>query len=224
MSEVFDLIVATRDRHPPDHCSFQAQGGVWPPHCVDGTEGCELHPEIDLPDGDAMGKHVWLIDKATTSDADAYSGFGGTGLAERLRKFGVVRLVVCGLATDYCVRATVLDALAEGFEVLVAKDAVAAVGIKPGDESRALLDMRHAAATLTTAGQAWGMCHSRRMPTALLLVDVQRDFCCGGALAVPGAENILGPVNALIRSRASDRFRPIDRHEIQADDEDVAYG
>lgn len=104
-------VIATRDWHPPDHVSFEAQGGPWPPHCVAGTEGAAFHPDLHLPD-DAV-----VVSKATEPGAEAYSGFDGTDLAEMLRELGVRRVRVGGLATDYCVRATALDAAEAGFEV-----------------------------------------------------------------------------------------------------------
>lgn len=129
-------VAATRDWHPEDHCSFAAQGGPWPPHCVRDTAGAEFADALRLP------ADVMLISKATRSDADAYSGFDGTGLAERLREDGVRRVFVGGLATDYCVLATVRDALAAGFEVAVLTDAVRAVNVEAGDGDKALDDMR----------------------------------------------------------------------------------
>lgn len=139
-----DLVVATRDLHPPGHCSFVAQGGAWPPHCVAGTPGASLAPQID-----AVAHAV--VSKGTRADADAYSGFDGTRLAELLRAHGVDRVVVGGLATDYCVRATVLDALRAGFDVDVLESAVAAVDVEPGDGARALEEMRAAGARLRPA-------------------------------------------------------------------------
>lgn len=137
------LVVLTRDWHPADHVSFRAQGGPWPPHCVAGTPGAGFAPGLDLP---AMAQ---VVSKATRPDAEAYSGFEGTELAARLRQQGVKRLFVGGLATDYCVRATVLDALREGFEVWLLADAVRAVDVRPGDGERALRDMLQAGAGIT---------------------------------------------------------------------------
>ena len=136
-------ILFTRDWHPADHMSFRTQGGPWPPHCVAGTPGAGFAPGLDLP---AMAQ---VVSKATRPDAEAYSGFEGTELAARLRQQGVKRLFVGGLATDYCVRATVLDALREGFEVLLLGDAVRAVDVRPGDGERALRDMLQAGAGIT---------------------------------------------------------------------------
>ncbi len=140
------LVVRTRDAHPADHCSFTQQGGTWPVHCVAGTRGAELHPAIAALDGP-------IVEKATTQDADAYSGFDGTQLAELLRAAGVTHVLVGGLATDYCVRATVSDALDAGFETTVLADAVAAVDAKEGDGRRALEAMVAAGARLATG---WG--------------------------------------------------------------------
>lgn len=137
-------VFASRDWHPPGHCSFHARGGPWPPHCMAGTPGAELAPGLELPP-DAM-----LIDKATTEERDAYSAFAGTALASTLRTLGVARVLVGGLATDYCVLNTVRDAIAEGFEVVLLTDAVRAVEVKPGDGARALEQMREAGARSAT--------------------------------------------------------------------------
>lgn len=128
-------VVATRDWHPPDHCSFVEQGGTWPAHCVADTDGARFASELILP-GEAI-----VVSKATRSDKDAYSGFAGTGLAATLRGRGIKRVFVGGLATDYCVLNTVLDALKAGFEVVLLRDAVRAVDVEPGDGVRALHEM-----------------------------------------------------------------------------------
>jgi len=125
-------IFASRDWHPDDHCSFAAQGGPWPPHCVAGTPGAEFAAELALPD-DAI-----VISKADTAAVDAYSAFSGTTLANQLRDLGVTRVTVCGLATDYCVLNTVTDALDEGLDTLVVPEAMRAVDVQPGDGTRAL--------------------------------------------------------------------------------------
>lgn len=127
------LIVVTRDWHPPNHISFKTQGGPWPPHCVQGTKGAEFHPDLKLPAG------TIIISKATDPMKEAYSGFEGTDLAERLREAGVRRVFVAGLATEYCVKATVLDALKYGFETFLLEDAVR--GISLGDVERAIKEM-----------------------------------------------------------------------------------
>lgn len=125
------LIVATRDWHPENHISFKERGGPWPKHCVQNTPGAEI--VVDLPE-DAI-----IISKATEPDKEAYSGFEGTNLAEILKKNGVKRVYICGVATEYCVRATALDALKHGFEVYLLKDAVK--GINPEDEKKVLREL-----------------------------------------------------------------------------------
>lgn len=139
-------VYATRDWHPADHCSFRAQGGPWPPHCVATTAGAGFAAGLQLPAG------TITISKATRSDADAYSGFDGTTLADRLRAAGTRRVWVGGLATDYCVRATVLDALRLGFGVTVLTDAIRGVDVTPGDGARALAEMQAAGAVLHPGG------------------------------------------------------------------------
>ncbi len=133
-------VIYTRDWHPPDHISFKQRGGPWPPHCVQGSEGAEFHPDLAVPEG------AVIVSKATDRDKDAYSGFEGTNLKEILEKRGVRRLFVGGVATEYCVRATVLDALKLGFEVFVVEDAVR--GIDPSDEERAKNEMVREGAVL----------------------------------------------------------------------------
>lgn len=136
------LTIATRDWHPADHCSFVAQGGTWPAHCVQDSPGAQFADALRLPD-DGL-----LISKATTSKADAYSGFDGTDLASRLRDAKVKRVFVGGLATDYCVLATVRDAILAGFKVFVLRDAVRAVNVEPGDGKKALDEMGALGASL----------------------------------------------------------------------------
>lgn len=128
-------IYATRDWHPPNHKSFREYGGEWPPHCIQGTEGAEFHPNLKLP-GDTL-----IISKATEPDKEAYSGFEGTNLKESLESRGVKRVFVGGLATDYCVKSTVLDALKYGFDVFLLVDAVRGVDLQPGDSERAIEEM-----------------------------------------------------------------------------------
>jgi nicotinamidase/pyrazinamidase len=140
-------VIATRDWHAEDHCSFKARGGPWPPHCVQGTEGGELHPDLDA---DRIDR---LVSKGTDPGKDAYSGFDAPDLLPDLRKRGVERLWVGGLATDYCVRATVLDALKKGFEVFVIEDAVRGIDAEPGDVEGALNEMRAAGAELVATDE-----------------------------------------------------------------------
>ena len=135
-------VFATRDWHPEGHVSFKAQGGIWPPHCVQGTAGAEFHPLLRLSQSSAV------VSKGTAQDKDAYSGFDGTHLTERLRSAGVDEVVVCGLATDYCVKATAMDGLRVGFGVTVVKDAIRGVNLKPDDSEKALEEMQQAGVTL----------------------------------------------------------------------------
>ncbi|MGB9914037.1 MAG: nicotinamidase [Candidatus Bathyarchaeales archaeon] len=128
-------IVATRDWHPPNHISFKAQGGPWPPHCVQNTEGARFHPNLKLPND------VSIISKATDPLKEAYSGFDGTELADMLNKAGVTRVFVGGLATDYCVKNTALDARKLGFETVLLLDAVRGIDAKPGDVKAAIDEM-----------------------------------------------------------------------------------
>lgn len=135
-------VVATRDWHPLNHCSFQEKGGPWPPHCIQHTHGADWAPDLALPD------NALIISKADTATQEAYSGFQGTDLADRLHHAGVRRLFVGGLATDYCVLQTVLDAGAQGFETRVLEDAIRAVNVEAGDGDRALEQMQAAGAKL----------------------------------------------------------------------------
>jgi nicotinamidase/pyrazinamidase len=139
----FDLVAATRDWHPADHGSFSAQGGIWPPHCVAGTPGAELHDAVPRDRVDV------IVDKGTDGGTEGYSGFEGTGLAGLLRDRGIDRVTVVGLATDYCVRATALDALREGFAVEIDGGAVRGIDAEPGDVDRALAEVERAGGTVT---------------------------------------------------------------------------
>ncbi len=130
--------VATRDWHPADHISFAEQGGTWPIHCVADSPGAAFHPDLD------RGRFDLTVSKAAKKDAEAYSGFDGTPLSAELKKKTVRRIFVCGLATDYCVRATALDGRKEGFEVVILEDAVRAVDVNRGDGERAIQEMRDA--------------------------------------------------------------------------------
>lgn len=131
----FQHVFATRDWHPENHCSFEKNGGGWPVHCVAGSRGADFHPDLDIGG-------VSIIEKATLPDRDAYSGFDGTGLARRLNDRSIKRVFVGGLATDYCVKATVLDALESGFEVWVLEDAIRGVDVEPGDSAKAITEMK----------------------------------------------------------------------------------
>ncbi len=138
----YDVVVATRDWHPPDHGSFTEQGGIWPVHCVADTEGAQLHPDLDADAIDVV------VDKGQDRGTDGYSGFDGTRLAEILHEHGVDQVTVVGLATDYCVKNTALEALQEGFAVTVDTSAVRGVDVEPGDSERALDELRAAGASM----------------------------------------------------------------------------
>lgn len=141
------LTVATRDWHPADHCSFKLFGGSWPAHCVAGTPGAALHPGLDL------SRVQVVVSKGTLREREAYSGFEGTGLAGLLRERGIRRVFVGGLATDYCVKATALDARKAGFQVVLLDDAIRGVEVAPGDCARALDAMRGAGVEFGATGE-----------------------------------------------------------------------
>jgi len=134
----YDLVVATRDWHPADHNSFAAQGGPWPVHCVAGTQGAQLHPDLDRTKIDIV------VDKGQAVDTDGYSGFEATDLEALLRERGITQVTVVGLATDYCVKNTALDALKAGFQVTVDSTAARGVEVQPGDSEAALAEVRAA--------------------------------------------------------------------------------
>jgi nicotinamidase/pyrazinamidase len=140
-------VIATRDWHPERTSHFKSFGGVWPAHCVQGTAGAAFHSDLRLA-GDVI-----VMSKGMGADEDSYSAFqgkddSGTPLAELLRRFGVRRIFVGGLATDYCVKQTTLDALAHGFEVVVLGAAIRGVNLSPGDSEKALGEMSEAGATI----------------------------------------------------------------------------
>jgi nicotinamidase/pyrazinamidase len=138
----YELVLATRDWHPPDHGSFSEQGGIWPVHCVQGTPGAELHPALDTEPLDA------IVDQGQDPGTEGYSAFDATSLAETLRARGVDAVTVVGLATDYCVKNTALDALREGFAVRVDRAGIRGVDVQPGDSERALEELAAAGATV----------------------------------------------------------------------------
>jgi nicotinamidase/pyrazinamidase len=139
----FDLVVATRDWHPADHASFKEQGGPWPPHCVQGTPGAELHPSLPREAVDVV------VDAGYEPGLEGYSGFEETNLASVLREHGIDEVTVVGLATDYCVKHTAADALAEGLRVTIDRGGIRGIDVEPGDSERALEELRAAGATLT---------------------------------------------------------------------------
>lgn len=140
-------IFATRDWHPPVTTHFRQFGGLWPPHCVQGSEGARFHPALNLP------VDVTVVSKGMDPHKDDYSSFhasleSGLPLNEQFRNAGVTHIYICGLATDYCVRFTSLDALRAGFKVTVLTDAVKGVDLEHGDSERALDEIAKAGAEM----------------------------------------------------------------------------
>ncbi|MDH3442473.1 MAG: bifunctional nicotinamidase/pyrazinamidase [Deltaproteobacteria bacterium] len=140
-------IFATRDWHPKETSHFNTHGGQWPPHCVQGTNGAEFHRDL------ALGKSVVIISKGMEENSDSYSGFDGVDergvrLTDLLRERGVERLVIGGLATDYCVKQTALDGLKAGFKVVVLEEAIRGVNLQPGDARQAIAEMKRAGAEI----------------------------------------------------------------------------
>ena len=146
------LVAYTQDWHPPHTPHFAQDGGIWPVHCVAGTWGAELHPNLDV-----RGPRV----RKGSHGEDGYSGFtmrdpttGATQPTELeglLRDRGVTRVAVCGLATDYCVRATALDAVRLGFAAVLLRDAVRPVDMQPGDGERAIAELDSAGVVIESA-------------------------------------------------------------------------
>ncbi|MCS7262111.1 MAG: nicotinamidase [Aquificaceae bacterium] len=137
----------TRDWHPPDHISFKEQGGVWPPHCVQDTPGALFHPDLFIPEDNRF-----IISKGTSRDFDAYSGFQGTVLHSLLQERGIRRVFVGGVATDYCVRNTVIGAINLGYQAFLLLDCIKGVDVSPGDSERAVEKMLLAGAVGVDAG------------------------------------------------------------------------
>ena len=138
-----DPVYKSRDWHPRTTKHFAAYGGTWPVHCVQNTRGAQFHPALrDDP-------RIKVISKGE-GDADGYSAFDDTDLGSQLRKAGIQELVVGGLATDYCVKNTVLDAVDRGFKVKAVKDAMRPVELQPGDGERAIEEMRAAGAEIVS--------------------------------------------------------------------------
>ncbi|GAM08139.1 pyrazinamidase/nicotinamidase [Geobacter sp. OR-1] len=138
-------VIASRDWHPSKTTHFREFGGLWPPHCIRGTDGAEFHPELRLPE------NVIVVSKGTDETHDDYSAFHardsqGRRLAEILSSLGVSRLYICGLATDYCVKETVLEAARHHIDITVFTDAVRGVDLNPGDSAKALAEMESSGA------------------------------------------------------------------------------
>jgi nicotinamidase/pyrazinamidase len=148
-------VLASRDWHPAVTSHFQAWGGVWPPHCVQNTRGAEFHPHLKLP------AEARIVSKGDAANVDCYSAFEGhlaegDGLHDWLQAHDVKTLVVGGLATDYCVKSSVLDALRHGYEVYVLQDAMRGVEVHPGDTASAETAMREAGAHLVQSPEYLG--------------------------------------------------------------------
>lgn len=137
----------TRDWHPPDHISFKGHGGIWPPHCVQETEGAQFHKDLMIP-----RDNKFIISKGTSRDFDAYSGFQGTLLDSLLKERGIRRLFVGGVATDYCVKNTVIGGLNLGYEVFLLIDATKGVDVNAGDTDRAIEEMMNSGAVVVAFG------------------------------------------------------------------------
>ena len=148
----FPLVISTMDWHPANHVSFKQQGGPWPPHCVQGTAGADIHPGLNI------SAAVNSFRKASSPEKDDYSEFEGRddrgrGLDDFLKSRGVQRLYVAGLATDYCVLETVLDGIRYGYEVYPVTDAMRAVNVNPDDGDKALQRMASKGAHLMTSAE-----------------------------------------------------------------------
>ena len=140
-------VYKSRDWHPPTTKHFAAYGGVWPVHCVQNTKGAEFHPAL------RDDQRITVISKGL-GDTDCYSAFDETDLLARLRQQDVEEVVVGGLATDYCVKSTVLDAIRNGFKVKALENAMRAVDVQPGDGERAIEEMRNAGAEIVSASKS----------------------------------------------------------------------
>jgi nicotinamidase/pyrazinamidase len=145
-------VYATRDWHPEVTKHFKEYGGQWPPHCIQNTPEAQFHPDLKLPEG------TEVISAGMQPNEEGYSGFEGTndegiGLEESLRTRGVMHLYICGLATDYCVKHTAIDAVREGFRTTLLIDAVRGVDVEPGDSERAVEEMKQAGVEMMTHQQ-----------------------------------------------------------------------
>lgn len=145
----FDMVVYTRDWHPTNHISFaekpQFTDKSWPVHCVANSRGADFHPELTFT------LNAMIVDKGTDPDQEAYSGFQGTDLAKTLRRLNIDTVYITGLATDYCVKHTALDALREGFTVKLVSDACRGVDTPPGTEAKAVEELRRAGVQIINA-------------------------------------------------------------------------
>ena len=151
LQELFTTVIFTRDWHPPGHVSFAAnpqfKDGSWPRHCLAGADGAAFHPQLQVP------LHATIINKGTKKERESYSAFDMGDLAENLRHQQIERIFVVGLATNYCVKATVLAALKEGFQVVVVADACRGIDVPAGAVQKALDEMADAGAMIVNSNQ-----------------------------------------------------------------------
>lgn len=143
------LVIFSRDWHPQKTTHFKEFGGIWPRHCIQGTKGAEFHPDLNVPD------NAIIVTKGNDPDSDDYSAFqavteDGHGLGDMLREMGIKRILVGGLATDYCVKESALSGINEGFDVVLLEDAIKGVDINPGDSVKAIDEMHKAGAKSLT--------------------------------------------------------------------------
>ncbi len=147
----FQHVAFTRDWHPANHCSFSANplfmDKSWPAHCVQHTHGAEFHPGLNMPE------NPWIVSKAMDPARESYSDFDGTGFGDMLRQRGIFRIFVCGIATDFCVKATVFDGLNEGFAAVMIEDACRAVDNPPGTGAAVIEAMRAVGVTFCMTGE-----------------------------------------------------------------------
>lgn len=143
--DLFNVVIFTQDWHPENHCSFIENGGSWPQHCVQRTRGAELRGNLNFP------TDFTVVYKGTDPAKEAYSPFDGTPLQDVLWRLNEKKLYICGLATDYCVKATALDARKAGFETFVIIDACRGVNVKEGDTERAIEEMQGAGIKIITS-------------------------------------------------------------------------
>lgn len=147
----FQHVFFTRDWHPANHCSFANEptfvDGSWPAHCIKDTPGAEFHKDLNLPENPT------IVSTGEQPDKEAYSGFAGTDLKKQLRDAGIKRVAVCGLATDYCVKHTALDARKADLSVVVVSDAIRGVNNPPGSVEKAMEAMREAGVTFQTSDE-----------------------------------------------------------------------
>lgn len=146
----FDITIFTQDYHPVNHCSFSVNGGIWPVHCVEATHGADIHAEL-------LRENDIVVKKGINSIIDSYSGFydnerkSKTELDNILKLYKVDTVYICGLATDYCVKFTAIDAVREGYNTFLVIDACRGVNIHPGDIDKAIMEMQINDVTILTS-------------------------------------------------------------------------